>query len=204
MKKASIAFLASAALLVATSASAQYVIGGHNETSESFTGAQWATINMTPGTVSCAVSGNHLLITEVAPRGLGTGTLSDSSEVVEIYNPTTQAVAPVALALGRLGLLLPHLRAGGLIVPVVVDDPTVRCGRFACGRALLAVAAFAGGVVAVGGLVERLAPAGGREHRGGAALDVRVRLHDEVGGCRDREVALAGVQRLGRQVQPDE
>jgi hypothetical protein len=69
-------------------------IGGHNETSEKFAPGGWSTINMTPGTVVGPPTGTHLLISEVAPRGAGTGALSDSSEYVEIYNPTP---APISL-----------------------------------------------------------------------------------------------------------
>jgi lamin tail-like protein/flagellar hook capping protein FlgD len=69
-------------------------IGGHNETSENFTsaGGGWTTVNMTPGTVPGGISVPHLCISEVAPRGAGTGSLSDSSEYVEIYNPTTRPI----------------------------------------------------------------------------------------------------------------
>jgi hypothetical protein len=92
MKKASIAFLAAAALLVATSAWAQLVIGGNDESTEDHTGAQWAAAAAaTPGT-SGVVAGSHLLITEVGMRGLNSATLADSTEFVEIYNPTGAAI----------------------------------------------------------------------------------------------------------------
>ena len=66
-------------------------IGGHNETSENFNPGGWV---LTPGTPGGgpAVTGTHLLISEVAPRGGGAGTFSDSSEYVEIVNPTSQLV----------------------------------------------------------------------------------------------------------------
>src|SRR6267378_2553478 len=67
-------------------------IGGHNETSENFAPGGWATVNMSPGTITGAPSGTHLVISEVAPRGCGTGVVSDSSEFIEIYNPTSKPV----------------------------------------------------------------------------------------------------------------
>ena len=89
-----LALAASSAVLVTSPANAQSCsIGGHDETSENFgSGGGWATANMTPGTVLGAPFATHLIISEVAPRGAGTGSLSDSSEFVEIYNPTTRPV----------------------------------------------------------------------------------------------------------------
>jgi len=66
-------------------------IGGHNESSENFNPGGWVLQPGTPGG-GPAVTGTHLLISEVAPRGGGAGALSDSSEYVEIANPTTQLV----------------------------------------------------------------------------------------------------------------
>jgi len=69
-------------------------IGGHNETSENFTAAGgWTTSNMSPGVIVGAPSGSHLVISEVAARGAGTGAASDSSEYIEIYNPTSRPVS---------------------------------------------------------------------------------------------------------------
>lgn len=68
-------------------------IGGHNETSENFATGGWATSNMTPGTVSGAPFAFHLVISEVAPRGAGTGAGSDSSEYLELYNPTPNPIS---------------------------------------------------------------------------------------------------------------
>jgi PKD domain-containing protein/Big-like domain-containing protein len=69
-------------------------IGGPDVTSENFTSTGgWRAINMTPGWVPFALTGNHLLISEVAPRGAGTGAVSDSSEYMEIANPTSSRVA---------------------------------------------------------------------------------------------------------------
>ncbi len=88
-----LALVALSAVLATSPVNAQSCsIGGHNETSENFAPGGWATINMTPGTVPGAPSGTHLVISEVAPRGAGTGAASDSSEFVEIYNPTTKPV----------------------------------------------------------------------------------------------------------------
>jgi hypothetical protein len=68
-------------------------IGGHVETSENLTAlGGWTTANMSPGSVLGAPSAPHLVFSEVAVRGAGTGTLSDSSEYIEIYNPTTMPV----------------------------------------------------------------------------------------------------------------
>ncbi len=69
-------------------------IGGHVETSEDFTPAGgWTTAVQSPGSVLGAPGGPHLVISEVAPRGFGTGAGSDSSEYAEIYNPTTKPVS---------------------------------------------------------------------------------------------------------------
>jgi len=68
-------------------------IGGHDETSENFASAAgWATPPANPGSVAAGVSANHLVISEVAPRGISITAGSDSSEYVEIYNPTTRPV----------------------------------------------------------------------------------------------------------------
>jgi Lamin Tail Domain len=80
-----------ATLAFAVPAWAQYTIGGHNETSENF-GTGWTTAIPTPGTVPSGLTGAHVLITEIAARGVGAGSLSDSSEFVEIFNPSTLAV----------------------------------------------------------------------------------------------------------------
>ena len=69
-------------------------VGGQNETSELFSSVtSWAPVNFNPGIVPAGVTGRHLLISEVAPRGAGGGSVSDSSEYVEIYNPTAAAVS---------------------------------------------------------------------------------------------------------------
>src|SRR5512140_1760025 len=68
-------------------------IGGHNETSENFLTGGWTVANMTPGTVLGSPTASHLVFSEIAPRGAGTGAASDSSEYIEIYNPTPNPVA---------------------------------------------------------------------------------------------------------------
>ena len=98
-------------------------IGFFDATSENF-GASggWGIINMSPGCLPAGVTltGNHLLISEVAPRGAGTGTNSDSSEYVEIYNPTPN---PVSLADYYLSDDRNYFRIvnGPYLLPAVVD-----------------------------------------------------------------------------------
>ena len=71
-----------------------YAIGGHNETSEDFTTTgSWTTANMSPGIALGPPTASHLVISEVAVRGAGTGAASDSSEYIEIYNPTARPVS---------------------------------------------------------------------------------------------------------------
>lgn len=95
MKKkvtACFALLAVGALALALPALAQQTIGGHDETTEDHTLAQWgAAAAANPGVVVGA-TGAHLLITEVGWRGLNSATLADSTEYVEIYNPTAAVV----------------------------------------------------------------------------------------------------------------
>ncbi len=68
--------------------------GGHVETSEDLSAAgSWVIAGRSPGAVLGAPTASHLVITEVAPRGFGTGAGSDSSEYVEIYNPTPNTVS---------------------------------------------------------------------------------------------------------------
>ncbi|MBI5835998.1 MAG: T9SS type A sorting domain-containing protein [Candidatus Eisenbacteria bacterium] len=64
-------------------------IGGHDETSEVFAGGGWALTPGSPGPIVGAPSGTHLVFSEIAPRGAGLGAGSDSSEYIEIYNPTS-------------------------------------------------------------------------------------------------------------------
>jgi hypothetical protein len=71
------------------------LVGGHDETTEDHTLAQWsaaAGIPATAGTVAAGVTGVHLLITEVGWRGWNAGLLADSTEFIEIYNPCTMEV----------------------------------------------------------------------------------------------------------------
>ncbi len=95
-------FLTTALIGIAGFATAAWpqtcTIGGHNETSENFaaTGGGWTTALPTPGTVPGGLSGTHLLISEVGVRGASlaaAGGAPDSSEFVEIYNPTTKPVS---------------------------------------------------------------------------------------------------------------
>jgi len=82
-------------LAFAVPAMAQKIVGGHDESMEDHTlTPPWAlTSAATPG-VSPAVVGTHLLITEVGVRGTNstTGTWADSTEFVEIYNPTSYTI----------------------------------------------------------------------------------------------------------------
>ncbi len=74
---------------LAAPAMAQQAKGGHDETTENHKGAQWAAAAAaTPGT-GPVVGGVHLLISEVGYRGLNSATCADSTEFVEIYNPTS-------------------------------------------------------------------------------------------------------------------
>jgi hypothetical protein len=71
------------------------LIGGHDETTEDHTLAQWNAAAGAPhsaGTVAPGVIGQHLLITEVAWRGWNVGVLADSTEFIEVYNPCTMGV----------------------------------------------------------------------------------------------------------------
>jgi hypothetical protein len=77
--------------VLSLAAQAQQSIGGQDETTENHKGAQWAAGALaTPGT-GPVVAGTHLLITEVGWRGLN-GACADSTEFVEIYNPTASTV----------------------------------------------------------------------------------------------------------------
>ncbi|HEX7878834.1 MAG TPA: lamin tail domain-containing protein, partial [Candidatus Eisenbacteria bacterium] len=67
-------------------------IGGHNETSENFAPGGWGITPPTLGSGPAGLPVPHLVISEVAPRGFGNGVASDSSEYVEIYNPTARPV----------------------------------------------------------------------------------------------------------------
>lgn len=88
--------LLTAALFLAATATlalAQQTTGGHDESSEDLTAASWsAAAAATPGTVAGGITGAHLLITEIGWRGLNSATLTDSTEFIEIYNPTAAAV----------------------------------------------------------------------------------------------------------------
>src|SRR5882757_5814863 len=88
-----LALVAFGSLLALSPAVAQTCsIGGHNETSENFAPGGWSILGVSPGAIPAALPGTHLLISEVAPRGVSTTAGSDSSEFVEIYNPTTKPV----------------------------------------------------------------------------------------------------------------
>jgi hypothetical protein len=78
---------------VATPTLAQRTVGGHDESTEDFTGASWAAAAVaSPGTVAAGVTGVHLLITEIGWRGLNSATLTDSTEFIEFFNPTNDFV----------------------------------------------------------------------------------------------------------------
>ena len=90
----SLALAAFGVLLALSPAGAQTCsIGGHNETSENFAPGGWAiAAPPTPGTVPAILPGAHLLISEVAPQGITISAGSDSSEFIEIYNPTPMPI----------------------------------------------------------------------------------------------------------------
>ncbi len=71
---------------------AQKAIGGHDETTEDHTGAQWAAVAAaTPGT-GPVLGGSHLLLSEIGYRGLNSPACADSTEFLEIYNPGSEPV----------------------------------------------------------------------------------------------------------------
>lgn len=77
------------------SAQAQQSIGGHDESTEDHTVTPpWAAAALaTAGVVNPAVAGSHVLMTEIGVRGWnGAGTLNDSTEFIEIYNPTSNTI----------------------------------------------------------------------------------------------------------------
>jgi len=89
-----LALVVLAVVLLAAPALAQSCsIGGHNETSENFAPGAWAITLPTPGAVAGPPSASHLLISEAAPQGISATSGSDSSEYVEIYNPTAMEVS---------------------------------------------------------------------------------------------------------------
>src|SRR5439155_18013599 len=89
-----VSVLATIALL--SPARAQFGSGGHDETTEDFNSATaWNAGTgqpATPGTVPPGVTGTHLMISVVGVRVLNTATLGDSTEFIEIYNPTNSSV----------------------------------------------------------------------------------------------------------------
>jgi hypothetical protein len=96
MHKLATPFLVAALLLaaIASRAFAVTTVGGHDESTEDLTAASWAAAAVAnPGTVAPGVTGVHLLITEIGWRGLNSATLADSTEFIEIYNPTNSAVS---------------------------------------------------------------------------------------------------------------
>jgi hypothetical protein len=85
-----LALTAIALALLPGPATAQFLIGGHNETSENMTAA-FAVLapTPTPGAIGPVLGGPHILISEVVVTPTG-------SEFIEICNPT-----PVAVGLGN-------------------------------------------------------------------------------------------------------
>ncbi|MDI6809777.1 MAG: SdrD B-like domain-containing protein [Candidatus Eisenbacteria bacterium] len=74
---------------------AQQTTGGHDETTEDHTGAQWNSVFYavpTPDSVVAGITGTHLLITEVGWHGPNIFSASDSAEFIEIYNPTSDSL----------------------------------------------------------------------------------------------------------------
>jgi len=154
MKRLVTACCAIASLVVAplTAFAIEYTTGGHDETTETFAGANWgAAAAATPGTVPAGITGTHLLISEVGWRGLNSPTLADSTEFIEIYNPTTSPVdlSVVYLSDAQLYFKLP---VTGLIdLNATASDFAVR---------------FPAGASIAGGGVKVIAVDGGRYKRG--------------------------------------
>src|SRR5438094_427022 len=121
-----------ATIALLSPARAQFGSGGHDETTEDFNSATaWNAGTgqpATPGTVPPGVTGTHLMISEVGVRGLNTATLGDSTEFIEIYNPTNSSVdlsnfyisdANAYSALPRTGLI----DLGGIITDFAFRFP---------------------------------------------------------------------------------
>ncbi|MDI6808225.1 MAG: lamin tail domain-containing protein [Candidatus Eisenbacteria bacterium] len=77
---------------LAAPAVAQQIIGGHDETTENHKGAQWAAAAPATPSTGPVLAGAHLLLSEIGYRGLNSATCADSTEFVEIYNPTSEPV----------------------------------------------------------------------------------------------------------------
>lgn len=93
MRGLRVGIVATAIVVSAGSASAQ-LVGGADETSENLTSvAAWGSASTaTPGWVPGSVPGSHLLISEIGIRGVNTMTVGDSTEFIEIYNPTSTVI----------------------------------------------------------------------------------------------------------------
>jgi hypothetical protein len=151
MRKSATHLLAAVLFLaaIATPVLAQQSVGGHDESTEDHTGASWgAAAAATPGTVGAGVTGVHLLLTEIGWRGLNSATLADSTEFMEIYNPTnelldlakyhvsdvnTYSTLPVAgtvdLAANSTDFCM-RFPAGAMIAPGAVKVIAVDGGRY--------------------------------------------------------------------------
>jgi hypothetical protein len=72
---------------------AQQSKGGHDETTEDHTlTPPWAAVAVATPKTGPVVAGVHLLISEVGYRGLNSAACADSTEFLEIYNPTSSTI----------------------------------------------------------------------------------------------------------------
>jgi hypothetical protein len=69
-------------------------VATHDETTEDLTGPGWNAAAGTPATPGAAgyVTGAHLLISEIGWRGINDATRGDSTEFIEIHNPTGSTI----------------------------------------------------------------------------------------------------------------
>ena len=86
--------IVSTAIVISAGAASAQLVGGGDETTENLASAvSWGPASAaTPGTVPGGVSGTHLLISEIGIRGINSMSVGDSTEFIEIYNPTSTVI----------------------------------------------------------------------------------------------------------------